>query len=132
MQIISFFFYSYIYTVMSRLTGLRSPGKFAIRTEFWGNVFFLVIFWLDNFGNPRSGTGREIWEPMYRNNRIPARWSRNNLISDLFSHPEIIRWSTSLSNRRLELFEKVWYFPKHTTTTGKTLTFYLHVSWKTN
>ena len=74
----------------------------------------------------------KIWEPMYRNNRIPARSSGNNLIGDLFSHPEIIRLSTSSSNRRLNLFEKVGYFPKHTTTTGKTLTFNLHTSSETN
>ena len=28
---------------MSRLSGLRSPGKFAIRTEFWGNCFFFFF-----------------------------------------------------------------------------------------
>ena len=119
-------------TVMSRLSGLRSAGKFAIRTEFWGNGFFLLYF--DSITSeirvPEPDV--KIWEPMYRNNRIPARWSGNNLIGDLFSHPEIIRWSTSLSNRRLNLFEKVWYFPKHTTTTGKTLTFYSHTSSETN
>ena len=118
----------FVYTVMSRLSGLRSSGKFAIRTEFWGNGFFLLYF--DSITSeirvPEPDVN--IWEPMYRNNRIPARWSGNNLIGDLFSHPEIIRWSTSLSNRRLNLFEKVWYFPKHTTTTGKTLTFCLYSS----
>ena len=109
---------------MSCLSGLCSHGKFAIRTEFWGNVFFLLYF------DSRTSEIRvpeldvKIWEPMYRTNWIPAWCSGNNLIGDLFSHPEKIRWSTSLSNRRLNLYEKVWYFPKHRTTTGKTLTFY--------
>ena len=119
-------------TVMSSLSWLSSPGKFAIQKEFWGNRIFSSISWLDNFKNLRSGLDLKIWEPMYRNNRIPTCCSGNNLIGDLFSHPEIIRWSTSLSNRRLNLFEKVWYFPKHKITTGETLMFYLHSSSETN
>ena len=117
---------------MSLLSGLRLAGKFAIWTEFWGNVFFLLYFDSITSEIRVPEPDIKIWEPMYRNNRIPARWSGNNLIGDLFSHPEIIPWSTSLLNPILNKFEKVWYFTKHTTYTGKALTFYLHTSSETN
>ena len=115
--------YIYIYSDVSFIRGSVLPENSPSGQNFEGTVFFLLYF--DSITSeirvPEPDVN--VWEPMYRNNRIPASWSGNNLIGDLFSHPEIIHWSTSLSNRRLNLFEKVWYFPKHRTTTGKTLMF---------